>query len=151
MIMVTLRNYAIVILSAVLIGCTASPRFTATKSPLPKAAGESGSYANVEEGLASYYGSEFNGRPTSSGEIYDMNQMTAAHRTLPFNTKIRVTSLSSGKVVLVRVNDRGPFKEDRIIDLSLAAAKELGMVGSGTSRVRLEVVEPGTSDAVKKR
>ena len=103
----------------------------------------------VEEGVASYYADEYNGRKTSNGEIYDMNTMTAAHRTLPFNTKVRVTNLANGKAVVVRVNDRGPFKDDRIIDLSLAAAKEISLIGPGTANVRLEVIELGDTAAVK--
>jgi rare lipoprotein A len=94
----------------------------------------------VEEGMASWYGIPFNGRRTSNGEIYDMHQMTAAHRTLPFNAMIRVTNLVNGQQTEVRVNDRGPFVANRIIDLSLAAAQSIGMVGPGTAHVRLEVV-----------
>jgi rare lipoprotein A len=97
-----------------------------------------GSY--VEEGIASYYAEEFNGRKTSNGEIYDMNTLTAAHQTLPFNTRVRVTNLDNGKSVIVRINDRGPFKDQRIIDLSLEAARSIGMIGPGTARVRIEVV-----------
>ena len=96
----------------------------------------------VEEGNASWYGPPFHGRKASNGETYDMNKYTAAHRTLPFNTRVRVTNLETGKSLVVRINDRGPFKDDRIIDLSLAAAKELELIGTGTARVRLEVVAP---------
>lgn len=99
----------------------------------------------VEEGVASYYAEEFNGRQTSNGETYDMNQMTAAHRTLPFNSRVRVTNMDNGKSVIVRINDRGPFKDDRVIDLSLEAAKRLELIGSGTTRVRLQVLELGDS------
>jgi rare lipoprotein A len=91
-------------------------------------------------GVASYYAEEFNGRKTSNGEVYDMNLLTAAHRTLPFNTKVRVRNLENGRVVVVRINDRGPFKDNRIIDLSLAAAKEIGLLMSGTARVSLDVI-----------
>ena len=118
-------------------GCVSSPRFTTVKPDREV----SQSFTTVEEGVASYYADEFNGRHTSSGEVYNMNDLTAAHRTLPFNTRVRVFNLSNGKSVLVRINDRGPFKDDRIIDLSLAAAKVLELIGSGTARVRLEVVE----------
>jgi rare lipoprotein A len=96
-----------------------------------------------EQGIASYYAAEFNGRKTANGETYDMYQMTAAHRTLPFNTKVLVTDLSTNKSVTVRINDRGPFAKDRVIDLSLAAAKELGIIGPGTAFVRIDVVELG--------
>jgi len=90
--------------------------------------------------VASYYGSAFDGRPTASGEIFDMHEMTAAHRTLPFGTKVRVTCVESGRSAVVRINDRGPFVTGRTLDLSYAAARTLGMVGVGVGPVRLEVI-----------
>ncbi len=96
--------------------------------------------AHVEHGIASWYGVPYHGRRASNGEIYDMYKMTAAHRTLPFNTVVRVTNLTNGKQVDVRITDRGPFVEDRIIDLSLAAARVIDMVASGTARVRVEIL-----------
>jgi rare lipoprotein A len=96
------------------------------------------------EGIASYYADEFHGRKTSNGEVYDMHALTAAHRTLPFNTKVRVVNINNGRSVVVRVNDRGPFKDDRVIDLSLEAGLQLGLLASGTAPVRLEILEPGT-------
>jgi len=100
--------------------------------------------------MASFYGEEYNGRRTSNGETYDMNAMTAAHRTLPFNSRVRVTNLSNGKSVVVRINDRGPFKDERVIDLSLTAAKVLEIIQPGTARVRLEVLELGDAASQKK-
>ncbi|HKQ88065.1 MAG TPA: septal ring lytic transglycosylase RlpA family protein [Candidatus Acidoferrales bacterium] len=94
----------------------------------------------VEEGVASWYGPQFNGHRTSDGEIYDMHDFTAAHRTLPFGTLLRVTNLTNGLQTEVRINDRGPFVANRIIDLSLSAAKAIQMVGTGTAQVRLEVM-----------
>lgn len=94
-----------------------------------------------EEGIASWYGHPFDGRRTSSGEVYNMHAMTAAHRTLPFGTMVRVHDLENGKSVVVRINDRGPFVEGRIIDLSYAAAKAMGM--DGTALVRLQILKPG--------
>jgi rare lipoprotein A len=94
----------------------------------------------VEEGVASWYGVPFNGRRTSNGEIYDMHEFTAAHRTLPFNCVVRVTNLSNGKHTEVRINDRGPFVANRVIDLSLSAAQAIEMVGTGTANVRLEIL-----------
>jgi len=91
-----------------------------------------------QTGVASWYGHPFDGRPTASGEIYDMEKMTAAHRTLPFGTMLHVVRLDSGKTTEVRVNDRGPFVQDRIIDLSHAAATSIAM--PGTANVRLDVV-----------
>jgi rare lipoprotein A len=96
--------------------------------------------AYIEEGVASWYGVPFNGHRTSNGEIYDMFQLTAAHRTLPFGAIVRVTNLINGQQTEVRINDRGPFVAGRIIDLSLAAAQAIGLVGPGTGRVRLELV-----------
>jgi len=94
----------------------------------------------VEEGIASWYGVPFDGHRTSNGEIYDIRQFTAAHRTLPFGAMVRVTNLSNGMQTEVRINDRGPFVANRIIDLSQAAARAIAMVGTGTATVRLEVI-----------
>ena len=93
------------------------------------------------ETYASYYGEAFNGRPTSSGEIFNMNAYTAAHKTLPFGTFLEVTNLENGKKVVVRVNDRGPFVPNREIDLSKAAAKSLGMISRGITRVSIKKVD----------
>ena len=94
----------------------------------------------TEEGNASWYGEPFNGRRASNGEIYDMYKLTAAHKTLPFDTVVRVTNLNNGKSASVRITDRGPFVENRIIDLSLAAAREIDSIGAGVVPVRLEIV-----------
>src|SRR5438093_10094524 len=91
-------------------------------------------------GLASWYGQRHQGRPTASGEAYDMNRLTAAHRTLPFGTRLRVTNVENGRSVVVRVNDRGPHVPGRVLDLSLAAAKALGIVGEGVGRVEIVVL-----------
>ncbi|MFO8033162.1 MAG: septal ring lytic transglycosylase RlpA family protein [Desulfohalobiaceae bacterium] len=94
-----------------------------------------------EEGVASWYGPKFHGRTTASGEVYNMYELSAAHKLLPLGSKARVTNLENDKAVTVRINDRGPFVEDRILDLSYAAAKKLDIIGSGTSRVRLQVLD----------
>ncbi len=99
-----------------------------------------GLFAFETEGGASWYGGKFQGRRTASGEIFDTNKLTAAHKTLPFGTKVRVTDLESAKSVIVRINDRGPFVEDRIIDLSRAAADIIGLTPRGVGRVRIEIV-----------
>jgi rare lipoprotein A len=101
----------------------------------------------VEEGVASWYGIPFDGRRTSSGEIYHMRAFTAAHRTLPLGTVVRVTNLVNRKQIEVRINDRGPFVANRIIDLSRAAAEAIDMVGTGTAQVRLEVLSGATPQA----
>ncbi len=102
--------------------------------PIPSAEGF------VEQGVASWYGKDFHGRKTSNGEVYDMHAMTAAHKTLPMNVYLKVTNLDSGRSAVVRINDRGPFVKSRIIDLSYAAATELGVVGPGTAPVRIEAL-----------
>ncbi len=96
----------------------------------------------VQYGIASWYGGEFHGRPTSSGEIYDMYQLTCAHNTLPLGTTVMVTNLENGKSVELRVNDRGPFVKERIIDLSYAAAQIIGIYEKGTALVKVEVIGP---------
>jgi rare lipoprotein A len=98
----------------------------------------------VEQGVASWYGVPYHGRRASNGEVYDMYKFTAAHRTLPFNTIVRVTNLANREQVDLRIIDRGPFVDDRIIDLSLAGARAIDMVGPGTARVKVEIVSaPG--------
>ena len=94
----------------------------------------------VETGLASWYGHPYDGRPAADGEIYDMEKMTAAHRTLPFNTWVRVYDLDTNKTVDLRIIDRGPFLDGRIIDVSHEAARQMDMIGPGTARVRVEVI-----------
>ncbi|GAB4422151.1 MAG: hypothetical protein OHK0039_37960 [Bacteroidia bacterium] len=100
--------------------------------------------AQVEEGMASWYNDKFHGARTSSGEPYDKNKFTCAHRTLPFNTVLKVTNLQNGRTVTVKVNDRGPHKAERIVDLSRAAAEQIDLVRAGVARVKIEVVRGGT-------
>jgi rare lipoprotein A len=126
-------------LSLLALGCASSPRFVVREAPevvTPSA-------AFIQDGVASYYAEEFDGRKTSSGETYNMNDLTAAHQTLPFGTIVKVTNKATGKSVTVRINDRGPFLKDRIIDLSRSAAQKIGMIGPGTAEVHLEVLEWG--------
>jgi len=101
----------------------------------------------VEEGIASWYGPGFHGRLTASGERYNMYAFTAAHKTLPMGTKVLVTNLENGRQTIVRINDRGPFVKGRIIDLSYAAARALGMHQKGTARVRIEALSESPSAA----
>lgn len=105
----------------------------------------------VERGIASWYGSKFHGRRTSSGEIYDMYRMTAAHKQLPLPTWVEVRNLENGRSATLRVNDRGPFHENRIIDLSYAAALKLGMADAGTAFVEVRALEAGPAAAVAPR
>lgn len=112
---------------AVLAGCS-----TRAVAPTP---------GHPQSGVASWYGPGFHGQPTSSGAIYDQHALTAAHQKLPLGTRARVTNLENGKSVDVLINDRGPFAKGRIIDLSYAAAHEIGMIGPGTAHVRVDVIE----------
>ena len=142
---------AALITAVIVSGCASSPRFTRERSGgsnTHSASGDSKSRKTME-GIASYYADDFNGKKTANGETYDMYKMTAAHRSLPFNTKVKVTNLDNKRSIIVRINDRGPFKLERIIDLSLAAATQLGMKGTGTANVKLEVIEWGDEEYVK--
>lgn len=94
----------------------------------------------VIQGLSSYYAHKYHGRLTANGEVYDMHALTCAHKTLPFNTKLRVTYLKTNLSVIVRVNDRGPFVEGRILDLSLEAAKKIGLFEDGVGEVKIEIL-----------
>jgi rare lipoprotein A len=131
------RRILLALLAAVTAAC--APKVT---MPVPAVIGAE------ERGLASWYGHPYHGRRTASGEIYDMNAMTAAHRTLPFDTWLHVENLDTGKSTRVRVNDRGPFVDGRVLDVSRAAGIELGAMTSGVVPVRLRVVAsppgPGT-------
>jgi rare lipoprotein A len=102
----------------------------------------------VERGIASWYGSKFHGRKTSNGEVFDMYAMTAAHKQLPLPTFVEVVNLENGRRIVVRVNDRGPFHENRVIDLSYAAAGRLGMLGKGTALVEVRAIDPGRTRPV---
>lgn len=117
-----------------LIACSHAQRGAQVRAeePAPSRAG-----ALLGEGMASYYGESFRGRPTASGEAFDPDALTAAHRTLPFGTCLRVESAATGRSVRVRVNDRGPYAKGRLIDLSEAAARALDLVRQGVGRVRL--------------
>jgi len=117
-------------LVVLLAGCaTSTPRAQRTSAP-----------GASSVGIASYYAAKYHGRTTASGETFDNGKLTAAHRTLPFGTTVRVTNLTNGRSVTVRVNDRGPFVAGRIIDLSRAAAKRLDMIDAGLARVKVETL-----------
>lgn len=135
MIKFSLPNILIVFTLLLTAACGVVPKTSGIR------AGAKGSANAIETGVASWYGPDFHGKLTANGEIYDMNAMTAAHRTLPFNTEVVVENLDNGKTTRVRINDRGPFAKNRIIDLSRAAAEELDMIGPGTARVRLYLVK----------
>lgn len=109
-----------------------APRSTAAPAPAPQ--------PGVITGNASWYGPGFAGRHTANGEIFNPSELTAAHRTLPFNTRVRVTHVATGQSVVVRINDRGPFKDNRVIDLSRAAADAIGLTASGVGRIQMEIL-----------
>jgi hypothetical protein len=127
----------LLILSILIISCGGTSRYGG-----PRPAENQISASFRQTGIASYYAKDFHGRTTANGETFDLYALTAAHRTLPFNTTVKVTNLSNGLEVYVRINDRGPYKKKRIIDLSFAAAKKIGLIVSGTAKVKIEVVNP---------
>ena len=139
-----------------LIGCSAASRFTSTggeggtsetnPSRTAKSLHPLGNSLLTVEGIASYYSYGFDKQKTASGDIFDKNALTAAHREFPFGTVLRVVNLKNGKDVTVTVNDRGPVDKSRVIDLSEAAAREIGMIQDGTTNVRIEVLKWGKNE-----
>jgi rare lipoprotein A len=119
---------------------TAIPAPSASRPPAPRPDGP------TQTGEASWYGRQHHGKRTASGEVYDMNKLTAAHRTLPLGTRVRVTNVDNGRSVDVRINDRGPFVDGRVLDLSRAAAERLGALGEGVIRVSLTVLPDSAAD-----
>src|ERR1035438_3033865 len=143
-----MRALIVLVVAAVaLAGCGHKRRARVTPQPRPSHTPVVVQPGDTEEGIASWYGHPYHGRAAADGEIYDMEKMTAAHRTLPFNTWVRVYDLDNNRTTDVRITDRGPFVGGRIIDLSHAAARELEMIGPGVARVRVEVIRtpPGAA------
>jgi rare lipoprotein A len=132
-----LRFFALAALSTLLAACS----IPQSRVPPPVAAAPSA--RATQTGIASWYGPGFHGNATASGTIYDQQDLTAAHQTLPLGTRVMVTNLDNGKSLEVTVNDRGPFAKGRILDLSYASAQALGAIGPGTSPVRIEVIDGG--------
>ena len=147
-----------VLISTFCLTCSASPRYhSGGKKPLPSVnkkqkkikKNKKSSFnktKKVYRGISSYYGPKFHGKLTANGEIFDMYGVTAAHKELPFNTTVRVTNENNGKSILIRINDRGPYVGNRILDCSFGAAKKLGFVGEGTAPVKIEVIEWGDGE-----
>ena len=129
-----------------LAGCAHKQHRTAKTPPSPHVPAE---IRDGETGIASWYGHPYHGRPAANGEIYDMEGFTAAHRTLPFGTWVRVVNLTNDRAVDVRITDRGPFVENRIIDLSHAAAGAIGLIGPGVARVRIDILSVPTITAAQ--
>ena len=140
-----IRNLGLIAIIMLLItGCSAHPRFR--DKPVPKRYEDRP--ANLKKGqtwrgLASYYGPKFHGKKTANGEVFDMHALTAAHKTLPFGTILEVTNLSNSRKCRVRINDRGPFIEGRIIDLSMGSAKKIDMIKDGVIKVELKIIKVG--------
>jgi rare lipoprotein A len=128
--------------ASLLVACSSSPDPSARPAGPVVRAGDAELPVSEagETGVASWYGVPYHGRTTASGETYDMNDLTAAHPSLPFGARVRVTNLGNGRSLVLRINDRGPFVERRIIDVSKRAAKELGFLRDGLARVRVEVL-----------
>lgn len=148
------RRLSLLMVVALLIAGCAKKKRTPAVPAAPGAAAAMPRVGDEETGIASWYGHPYHGRRASNGEIYDMDKLTAAHRTLPFGTMVLVENLDNERTVTVRIIDRGPFVEGRVIDLSRAAAQEIRMIGPGTARVRLRVTavpqeEPGSYFAVQ--
>lgn len=135
----------LILIIELIIGCSSSTRYSKSLNENEKNEIKEFRILETETGTASYYADEFNGRKTANGEIYDMNALTAAHPTYPFNTKLKVTNLQNGKNVEVRVNDRMPQFKNRIIDLSFAAAKRIDMINAGIQDVKIEVLSWGNN------
>jgi len=143
------------IISLLSISCLNSPRYRtgslpAKKGQIPLAT--KGKHAKVLYGVSSYYGEDFHGKLTANGEVYDMYGMygvTAAHKTLPLNTVARVTNMENDKSIILRINDRGPYVAGRILDCSYGAAKKLGFVIQGTTKVKIEIIEFGDNKYMK--
>ena len=146
-----MRRFLWVLLGFALSGCatvSSTAPVSATPPPRVVAPGSSDGTPSPKArvGKASWYGHAHHGKKTASGEIYDMHALTAAHRTLPLGTKLRVTNLENNRSVVVRVNDRGPYVDGRVLDLSRAAARELGELGDGLFDVRLEVLDDAAAE-----
>jgi rare lipoprotein A len=135
----TRARFTLVCLSVFVAACGKKKIKTARGRPTPRSSGQA-VVGSIETGVASWYGHPYHGRPAADGEIYDMEKLVAAHRTLPFNTWVRVTNLNNSKTVDVRIIDRGPFVDGRIIDLSHAAAQAVDMIGTGVAKVRVEII-----------
>lgn len=141
-----------------LISCSPSPRYTAgktsgqskkTTSSAKNKSGKKIKHKKVMTGVSSYYGKAFHGKLTANGEIFDMYGVTAAHKTLPLNTVVRVTNLDNDKSLIIRINDRGPYIDGRILDCSYGAAKKLGFIQAGTAKVKIDVIEWGDDKYMK--
>ena len=150
-----IRFLSILLLVFIFHSCSPAPRYNSSsvknKKPITKKISKKNtSKFNkdkiVYEGVASYYGPNFHGKLTANGEVYDMYGVTAAHKEIPFNTVARVTNLDNGKSLILRINDRGPYIDGRILDCSYGAAKKLDFINNGTANVKIEIIEWGDGE-----
>ena len=140
-------------------GCANSPRYSTepitprktNSKPASLKTMSKNNYRRVLTGVSSFYAEDFHGKLTANGEVYDMYGLTAAHKTLPLNTIARVTNLDNNKSLILRINDRGPYVKGRILDCSYGAAKKLGFINNGTTKVKIEVIELGDNKYMKHR
>ena len=135
-----MRAFSAMLIPLLLTASAAAQEVEVTDNPIAGIVQPADAETEIGGGMASYYGNELAGNRTASGERFDPGQLTAAHRSLPFGTMVRVTNTSNGDSVIVRINDRGPFSHGRVIDVSTAAAREIGMHRSGTARVKLALL-----------
>ena len=144
----------IISLSGVILimNCSSSPRYTTgsrNHSKPVKKVNSTAKSKKILKGISSYYGEDFHGKLTANGEVYDMYGLTAAHKTLPLNTIVRVTNMENEKSLILRINDRGPYVKGRMLDCSYGAALKLGFIGNGTTKVKVEVIELGDDKYMK--
>ena len=134
------------------VNCSSSPRYTTgsrSRSNPVKKVNSTEKSKKILKGISSYYGEDFHGKLTANGEVYDMYGLTAAHKTLPLNTIVRVTNMENEKSLILRINDRGPYVKGRMLDCSYGAALKLGFIGNGTTKVKVEVIELGDDKYMK--
>ena len=134
------------------VNCSSSPRYTTgsrSRSNPVKKVNSTAKSKKILKGISSYYGEDFHGKLTANGEVFDMYGLTAAHKTLPLNTIVRVTNLENEKSLILRINDRGPYVKGRMLDCSYGAALKLGFIGNGTTKVKVEVIELGDDKYMK--
>ena len=134
------------------VNCSNSPRYTTgsrNRSKPIKKVNSTAKSKKILKGISSYYGEDFHGKLTANGEVYDMYGLTAAHKTLPLNTIVRVTNMENEKSLILRINDRGPYVKGRMLDCSYGAALKLGFIGNGTTKVKVEVIELGDDKYMK--
>ena len=153
-----MMKYILLLAFINLIACSNSQRYrtgsaksvaSKSKSPAPLKTKSKVKHRKTMKGVSSFYADDFHGKLTANGEIYDMYGLTAAHKTLPLNTIVRVTNLSNNKSLILRINDRGPYVKGRILDCSYGAAKKLDFIAQGTTDVKVEVIEWGDNKYMK--